>query len=131
MANTHLSPEPQFAEEYRTVSLTAQFSIENELPRSTTVEKTKNRTSSDTCIDIAPTNLTNLHEQAQKEDIKSEIEINNDKNYTSQFSSTGLSEETPILLANRIETQNAADISNTQDSSTTCNGSPNVANETT
>ena len=134
--------------------MTAQFSLDNEVSKkSKLVEKygdnnlelltnsreetsnkldaTKSRTSNDTCINITPTNASILREQAQDIDYRSETFINNDKNYTSQISAMGISEETPILLANRTDTQNLAENSINQDSSSSFNETPNVANQTT
>ena len=134
--------------------MTAQFSLDNEVSKkSKLVEKyvddnlellnnsmeetsyqlgtTKGRPSNDTCINITPTNASILREQAQDADYRSERFINNDKNYTSQISAMGISEETPILFANKTETQNLAENSIIQDSSSSFNETPNVANQTT
>ena len=134
--------------------MTAQFSLDNEVSKkskfvekygdnnqelltnsreetSNKLDATKSRTSNDTCINITPTNASILREQAQDIDYRSETFINNDKNYTSQISAMGISEETPILLANRTDTQNLAENSINQDSSSSFNETPNVANQTT
>ena len=133
--------------------MTAQFSLDNEVSKkSKLVEKyvddnlellnnSKEETSyqlgatkgrpNDTCINITPTNASILREQAQDEDYRSERFINNDKNYTSQISAMGISEETPILFANKTDTQNLAENSIIQDSSSSFNETPNVANQTT
>ena len=134
--------------------MTAQFSLDNEVSKkSKVVEKyvddnlelltdskketsyqldtIKNRTSNDTCIDITPTNASILREQAQDVDYRSETFMNDNRNYTSPISTMGISEETPILFANKTDAQNLAENSITQDSSSSFNETPNVANQTT
>ena len=154
IGNTHSSPKTPLDEEYQTLSMTAQFSLENELSKSSILcvkpaensvvlsknfngeiasqaVSTNNRTSNDTCIDISPTNVTTLQNEAQDENTISENFIVSDNIYTSQIPAKGITEAEAVLFANQIEAPNMPDLSLAQDSSTTYNGSPNVANETT
>merc|ERR1719322_1501329 len=119
--------------------MTAQFSLENELSKSSILNgeiasqavSINNRTSNDTCIDISPTNVTILQNEAQDENTTSENFIVSDNIYTSQIPAKDITEAEAVLFANQIEAPNMPDLSLAQDSSTTYNGSPNVANETT
>ena len=154
IGNTHSSPKTPLDEEYQTLSMTAQFSLENELSKSSILcvkpaensvvlsknyngeiasqaVSINNRTSNDTCIDISPTNVTTLQNEAQDENTTSENFIVSDNIYTSQIPAKGITEAEAVLFANQIEAPNMPDLSLAQDSSTTYNGSPNVANETT
>ena len=99
-SNTQPSPETHLVEQYQTLSLTAQFSLDNEVSKkSKFVEKygdnnlelltnsreetlnkldaTKSGTSNDTCINITPTNASILREQAQDIDYRSEDWVEN------------------------------------------------------
>ena len=135
--------------------MTAQFSLENELSKNSSIlgvksaensvelpknyngeiasqaVSTNNRTSNDTCIDISPTNVTTLQNEAQDENTTSGNFIVGDNRYTSQIPTTGITEAEAVSFANQIEALNMPDLSLAQDGSSTYNGSPNVANETT